>query len=64
MVQSRGTWMVTTGIKFPQGELHYPWIIGPLDLLLNHYSSEVRFSLSEAPFERLEKGLYKIYLSL
>lgn len=56
--------MVTTGIKFPQGELHYPWIIGPLDLLLNHYSSEVRFSLSEAPFERLEKGLYKIYLSL
>lgn len=38
------------------------WVIGLLDLLLNHYSSEVmQFSLSSAPFERLEKGIYKIY---
>lgn len=51
---------MTRGISVSLGRASLSmWIISLLDLLLNHYSSEVvPFSLSSAPFERLEKGIY------
>lgn len=60
LVPSRATWKMTTGIPVSLGRASLSlWTTVPLDLLLNHYCSDV-VSLSQAPFERLKKAIYKM----